>query len=143
MTKLYQILSERKKQLVYFPLLFYWLLLFVATTLPSKALPSLGVSDKIEHFFAYMVLAFLVLLTFHFQEKIESFHIYPVLSTIAIVSIYGLLDELHQNLIPGRDPEVYDWVANFLGAVVGVIILNYLFLKPLKEKNKRDRIKEK
>ena len=128
MINIYQKLSERKAQLVYTPLVVYWILLFIATTLPSKALPSFGISDKIEHFTAYMILAILVLLTLHFQEKFRSFHIHPVLSTIAIVSIYGLLDELHQNLIPGRYAEVYDWVANFLGAVVGVLLLNYLFL---------------
>jgi len=136
LTKFYQTLSERKVQLVYSPLAIYWVLLFIATTIPSKALPSFGISDKIEHFIAYMILAILVLLTFHFQEKIRSFHIHPVLSTIAIVSIYGLLDELHQNLVPGRYAEVYDWIANFLGAIVGVIILNYMFLKPLKDKTK-------
>ena len=52
-------LEINKKWLVYFPLFLYWLILFTATTLPGKDLPDMHVSDKIEHFTAYLILAVL------------------------------------------------------------------------------------
>jgi len=130
--KLYKILEKYKVRIVYIPLVLYWVLLLVATSIPSKSLPKVAIGDKFEHFLAYFILAILVLLAFHFQRKFPSLYSYPILSTIAIVSVYGLFDELHQILIPGRYAELYDWLANFIGTIFGVVLVYFLFLKPNK-----------
>lgn len=38
---------------------------------------------------------------------------------IGIASAYGISDELHQSFVPGRDCNVWDWLADTLGAIIG------------------------
>jgi VanZ family protein len=45
-----------------------------------------------------------------------------------IIAVYGVLDELHQQLIPGRSCDINDWIADMIGVSIGLIILK-LFLK--------------
>ena len=39
---------------------------------------------------------------------------------VALASMFGAFDELHQATVPGRDANVWDWVADTLGAILGV-----------------------
>ena len=41
---------------------------------------------------------------------------------MALGVLYGASDELHQWFVPGRNPDVRDWVADALGAVAGVFL---------------------
>jgi VanZ family protein len=123
---LFEYLGKRKVWLVYVPLIFYWLILFIATTLPVERLPSVGFSDKINHFIAYFVLAFLVNLTLIYQRKSRLLFEKATLATIVICLFYGALDELHQLIVPGRSAEIWDWFADALGAFIGVLIVNFL-----------------
>ena len=66
---LFEYLEKRKVWLVYLPLIIYWLILFIATSLPVERLPSIGFSDKINHFIAYFVLSILLNLTLIYQRK--------------------------------------------------------------------------
>ncbi|HSL89018.1 MAG TPA: VanZ family protein [Ignavibacteriaceae bacterium] len=122
-------LKKNKIYLVYLPLGVYWLTLFIATSIPTEYIPSVGVSDKLNHFFAYLVLSVLLYLTFIFQEKAPFLREYPATFTLLIGSVYGIIDELHQLLIPGRHAEVLDWIADFIGVIAGVIIVKLLFLR--------------
>jgi len=113
-------------QLVYIPLVIYWIILFTATTLPVKELPSFGIGDKFNHFFAYFVLSVLLFLLFTYQRRSIMLFKYALFATVIIVSFYGIADELHQILIPGRSAEVYDWIADFLGSITGTSLISYL-----------------
>ena len=44
---------------------------------------------------------------------------------IAATVLYGVVDELHQATVPGRDASSLDLLADALGAVLGVTIMNY------------------
>ncbi len=125
MNRYYSILSEHKKKFIYIPLALYWIVLFIATSIPSKALPKIAISDKFEHLFAYLILGFFLYSAFKLQNKVHRIKEYAFLSAVFIISFYGLLDELHQILIPGRYCEVLDWVADFAGGLIG-IALSYL-----------------
>jgi hypothetical protein len=35
-------------------------------------------------------------------------------------AIFGVSDEIHQIFVPGRSPDVRDWIADLLGALAGV-----------------------
>lgn len=127
-------LESNKKWLVYLPLIIYWLILFTATTLPSKDLPDTHVSDKIEHFTAYFILAVLLNFAMMFQNKYPGLRRKAWLFTLIIILSYAGLDEIHQLFIPGRDCEVLDWVADSSGVLLGVglvrILINYYKYKP-------------
>lgn len=126
-------LKKNKKTLVYFPLLVYWIILFIATSIPAQSVPSFGVGDKLEHFSAYCILAGLLHLALSIQDKSLFSKRYAALLTVAIIMIYGVLDELHQMLIPGRSAEFLDWAADGIGAICGVLIISFLIKKFKKE----------
>jgi VanZ family protein len=126
---LFEYLEKRKLYLVYVPLVVYWIVLFTATSLPASNLPSVDVSDKIKHFSAFFGLSVLLSLTLLYQGKVLLFKKYFLAAALVICSIYGLLDEFHQSFVPGRNSEFLDWVADFLGAAAGVLLVYYLLKK--------------
>lgn len=123
---MFEYLEKRKVLLVYIPLVVYWLILFTATTLPVERLPSVGFTDKVNHFIAYFILAVLVNLTLIYQRKSRLLFEKAQIATIVICLFYGAVDELHQMLVPGRFAETWDWVADALGAFTGVLIVYFL-----------------
>jgi VanZ family protein len=112
--------------LVYLPLIFYWILLFTLTSLPSQSVPAVGVNDKVEHMLAYFGLSFLMYLALLFQEKSRLLKSNALLFTLLFVFAYGILDEVHQLLIPGRSCEFLDFMADMLGGIVGIIVVKIL-----------------
>lgn len=120
---MFKFLEKRKVWMVYIPLAVYWVILFTATSLPLKKLPSIGFTDKINHFIAYFVLAILVNLTLIYQRKSRLLFERASIVTIVICLFYGAIDELHQMLVPGRFAETWDWVADASGTFLGVLIV--------------------
>jgi len=83
--------------------------------------------DKLFHAVAYGILGFLLL-----GSRIPSaqgFTNTQVRSSIIIASLYGISDEFHQYFVPGRSSDVWDWVADTLGAVIAVSLLVWLSRK--------------
>jgi VanZ family protein len=91
-------------------------------------MPSLEISDKLEHFGAYLLLAFLLRLALHFQKKYLFTYKQIIVITSVIGVVYGFFDELHQFLIPGRFFDWYDLLANTIGIILG-LILSEIFIK--------------
>jgi len=85
---------------------------------------SLRLSDKEMHFAAYLLLATIPALGFEFRKGIPS-----VLSMILL----GVVLEFAQRLIPGRNFEIADMVANTLGVLAGLALaltIRMLFPSP-------------
>jgi VanZ family protein len=126
---LFKYIEEHKVYFVYTPLVIYWVILLILTSLPSGMAVTVDVSDKVNHFGAYGLLSVLLFLTMNFQMK------YPFLKknanwlTVLMASSYGVLDELHQMLVPGRSCEFLDWLADFSGSLLGVLIIQLLLKK--------------
>lgn len=120
---MFNYLEKHKVWLVYIPLIIYWIILFTATTLPGPQLPDIHLSDKIEHFGAFFVLAVLLNLALIYQRKSYLLYNYATLVTIIICFSYGAVDELHQMFIPGRSADIRDWLADSTGVLVGVFLL--------------------
>ena len=127
-------LESNKKWLIYFPLIIYWFLLLVATSLPAQDLPKTGVSDKIEHFSAYLILAVLLNFTLMFQNRFPKLKKKAWLYTLIIILTYAGLDEIHQLFIPGRDCDILDWLADASGVMLGLgfvkILINIFKYRP-------------
>ena len=121
-------LEKNRKYFVYVPLIIYWLILFAGTSLPAQTVPQFGVKDKLEHFLAYLGLTFMLSITFIIQDKIKLFKQRPFLFAFLIGSVYGIIDEVHQLIIPGRSCELLDLSADIIGCILG-IILSYIFVK--------------
>ncbi|WP_337865285.1 VanZ family protein [Ignavibacterium sp.] len=114
---------------IYLPLIIHWVTIFILTSLPSDKLPSVEIGDKLNHFLAFFVLGFFLNLTLRYQAKFPALKKNILIITIIIASGYGLLDELHQLLVPGRSAEVLDWVADFIGAISGSLLAEAIYKK--------------
>jgi VanZ family protein len=126
---LFEYLEKRKIWLVYLPLAVFWLVIFIATSLPANRLPNIVLSDKINHFIAYFALSILVYLTLIYQRKSRFLFDNAVVATISLCLLYGVIDELHQMFIPGRFAETLDWFADSLGSISGVVLLKFLIAR--------------
>ncbi|MEX2540428.1 MAG: VanZ family protein [Trueperaceae bacterium] len=95
-------------------LLMFWL--SSRSDLPDPAqLPEWIPVDKVAHLFLFAVLAALLYLA-------------GLRAPLAVLGagLYGLSDEFHQMHVPGRSPELQDWMADVVGAVVGVWLVHRL-----------------
>ena len=77
--------------------------------------------DKIVHFSLYFVLAALGLHALSVRTRNPSPR--HVLIVFAVVTAFGLLDEVTQPLVR-RDFDWFDWLADSLGALTGVMAYN-------------------
>ncbi len=121
--------GNNKAKLINVVLGIYWLILFIATTLPGKDLPKTGIGDKTEHFTAYGILSVLLSLSMMFQDKYFLIKKHFALAALTVISVYAALDELHQLFIPGRSCDILDWSADFIGASIGILIVTFFFKK--------------
>ena len=100
-------------------LVMYWAALLVATHLPGSGggLPPL-IWDKALHAGAFTGLTFLLLLAWNWGRPATLVNYATVL---LLVAGYGALDELTQLLVPLRNADVWDWVADVIGAIGGAV----------------------
>ena len=127
---MYELFKQYRIFLFYIPLVVYWILLAVATSLPSKSLPDVfNAGDKTIHLVAYFILAFLVAFSMHFQRRNRYLSANYALVSILTVSLYGFFDEVHQLVIPGRYFDMLDWVFNVLGTLLGVSLSYFIIRK--------------
>lgn len=90
------------------PVALWAILIFLLSDQPS--LPKLGPPwiSFAAHFLEYLVLGFLL-------ARASS----PG-AALAAAGGYGITDEFHQAFVPGRTPDVPDWLTDMAGALVGV-----------------------
>jgi VanZ family protein len=82
--------------------------------IPAQQLPQLGVSDKIEHAVAYLMLGF------WFASVIARWDYIFIL--LALVALGGGI-EIAQGLMGlGREADLRDFAANSIGAGLGVVL---------------------
>lgn len=102
-------------------------IIITLTSIPGDDLPEFGFRfmDKLLHFGVYAILGF-----FLARGMALSRHslIYTNASLVAIGSgvLFAAFDELHQGLIPGRYPDITDWLADVAGVVIIILIYNWL-----------------
>ncbi|MBZ0199793.1 MAG: VanZ family protein [Ignavibacteriaceae bacterium] len=117
---------EKKVYLVYAPLAVYWAAIAVATSIPAKSLPKTSINDKIEHILAYFGLGFLLSFALYAQGKYIFLKNNYAISALLITLIYAVVDEIHQLLIPGRQCDILDMIADLAGAIAGIILIKVI-----------------
>jgi hypothetical protein len=99
----------------------YWLALFVTTHVPTEMVPLPGgISDKSPHVIAYAVLAVAFATAWRVTSG-QQLSWRQLCAAWAIVVAYGAFDELSQSAV-GRVASVWDWLADAVGAAVGLAI---------------------
>ena len=112
------------KKYSFFIAILYSLALATVSLIQLKDLPNVGVSfgDKIFHFLAYSVLTFLWFNTlfFYFKTGITKAIIYSGIFAV----IFGIiLEALQGSATTYRSSDVFDAIANTLGALFTMLIL--------------------
>lgn len=87
-------------------------LIFLASTRSQIASPEIRNTDKVAHFAVYGLLGTLVCRLGRGWRGAGW--------ALVLVSAFGATDEWHQSFVPGRSCDVFDWVADTLGAGLAV-----------------------
>ncbi|MFB9056234.1 VanZ family protein [Mariniflexile ostreae] len=112
----------------------YTALLTTASLINLRGLPSIKISfaDKIFHFSAYFVLTILWVLAFFYNFNYKKT---KALKYVFIISVsFGIFIEVLQGaLTTVRSFDIYDMMANTLGALLAVVALSFYNFKNIKK----------
>lgn len=102
------------------------ILLWIFSSRPPS-LPDAGglPTDKITHFFVYAALSAAIGLQPVFLKREISRARALAVITAAAAAI-GLLDEMNQVFLIGRDSSILDWLADLFGAAFGAALFSFL-----------------
>jgi VanZ family protein len=93
--------------------------ILVATSIPGGSLPNIepfrGV-DKLVHVAMYGILGWLLARAALLVPRRPQ----AVARALAVALAFGAVDEIHQQIVPGRSADVADWLADATGAALGV-----------------------
>jgi VanZ family protein len=98
--------------------------------MPGQQLPETGglfSFDKVAHFSVFAILSFLLILGFakqHTNIKLKEQH---VLYGLAISLLYASILELSQALVPDRQMNIFDLIANTTGVISGYLLFLLIY----------------
>lgn len=117
------------------PIIAYLIVIFIFSSIPGDDLPELSftISDKIIHGIIYLIAFYLFYLSFSNVREDSVFYKNAILFSFIFTVLYAISDELHQALVPNRDADIFDLLADFIGAFIGfIILLTLVRIKPKK-----------
>lgn len=99
-----------------------WLSSLTPQELPAAAFV---VSDKINHFIAFAAGGWLAASALKISRP-QARTALHILVAVALIAAFGALDEALQKFTPGRTGgDLYDWIADFLGASAGALFSRF------------------
>ena len=115
----------------HFPFLLWLAIIFFESNFPNDAYPKVEIwgADKLVHMGVYGLLAALTYISLIHQEKYPFLLKHAFLFTVIVCAFYGATDEFHQYFVPNRDCEIWDWLADFLGAGIMILLIKYYLIK--------------
>ncbi len=122
------ILSRSKLTLI--SIIIYWPVIFLLTHTPlPKVAYQANLSDKSLHFMVYFILAFLLWGTIRPYKKV-AWGKSTVWIILAVIVLYGVLDEWLQGFVTGRTADTHDLLADLAGALSSLAILSVFSFWP-------------
>lgn len=105
---------------------FFWawsIFIFQGAILPPYRIPRLLVrfNDKLLHGVEYFILFFAAFNAFRLARGVW-FHCRPLFNALLWCFWMGLVTEWAQSFVPDRYPSVGDFAADFVGAMLGVLL---------------------
>jgi VanZ family protein len=113
-------MNPYRKILYFLPAGVYCALIFLLSARTIKIRLGIIYWDKAAHLLEFMVLGLLLAFGFFNFSPGKNFLSYYL--AVMTGSLVGLLDELHQLFVPGRQCDWRDWVADIFGVIVGLVI---------------------
>ena len=120
--------SRASGRIVYLLPALYAAALFTASTFPVLPAPDLGFDwqDKLYHASAYGLLGVLMAHAVHRRGGLTARRFWI---SVAVGLLYGVTDELHQRLVPGRFCDFFDGLADAVGVLSGHAFYRWARLK--------------
>jgi VanZ family protein len=107
------------------PAILWALVIFLSSSLPSSAIPDIGIFhyDKAIHAAIFFVFTWFLYraLTHTRSHPFLIRHARPLAWLIA--AGYGALDEMHQLFVPGRSSDIADFAADAIGVSLCLLVL--------------------
>lgn len=102
------------------PLIAYCVFIFLQSSGPAPVeLPRIPGLDKVLHAGGYGLLGILFYRAYRSRWPSASGWATANASLIS-AAVYGFTDELHQSFVPSRTADPWDWLADTLGALLGI-----------------------
>ena len=116
-----------KRKLLILPWLFYSGLIYIVSSHSLDHLPKLTILgwDKVIHmteYFIYSLLTGIALEAFDDSDV----KLNKILLAFIITAMFGASDEIHQYFVMGRSCSLFDWIADLLGATIGLFVFQKL-----------------
>jgi len=104
----------------WFPVVVYMSLMFFLSSMSTLpvALPRIPLADKVCHCIEYAILGYLLTRAL-IHENGSWLLRNALLLAIAIAIVFGLSDEIHQLFVPLRQSDIFDLLADSIGACIG------------------------
>lgn len=99
--------------------------IYFASSIPDLGELPGGVSPDFGHFVGYALLGGLLARALADARVAGLTNRVSALAWLAS-AVYGATDEFHQSFVPGRTPDVNDWLVDITGAAVAVIVCRVL-----------------
>ena len=96
-------------------------MLAVLSLMPSEQMIVTGASDLAEHALAYFLTGSIA--AAGYSHRVKAFQL------IIGFSVYAAVLEFAQFLAPDRYPDIYDWLAGSIGAILGVCLAAKMIAK--------------
>lgn len=115
--------SDRRTALVrYGPVILWALVIFCLSSIPNLSAPgsSFRILDKIAHFVEFGILGYLLMSAFASSRR--TFPRTRIIAVLLVGISYSVLDEMHQSLVPGREMDFYDILADLFGVCLAVVL---------------------
>ena len=90
-------------------------IIFIASSIPDVGPLPGGVSDTSGHSLGYAILGALLLRALA-GGRMSGVTWKTALATLVLATLYGVSDEFHQWFVPNRTPDVFDVLADAIGA---------------------------
>lgn len=104
------------------PVALYLVLIFVLSSIPGFKMPGyILFKDKIVHAVEYAGLGWLVHRAVLGTWPAAGAYARMV-GSLAAIALFGVADEIYQAGTPGRDSSIFDWMADLLGASLGLLV---------------------
>lgn len=121
------VMRRRKSAIIL--LAVYWPALFILSHIPVPVkVREAGVSDKMLHFLAYLILVSLFWVILNPDRRVR-WRKPSVWVVLLIMLTYGIIDEVLQGFV-GRSYDVMDLAADMVGTFAGLILLTFFTVGP-------------
>lgn len=111
-----------KKKLLIIPWLLYSGFIFVLSSYELDRLPKLTIFgwDKVIHMVEFAIYSFLAAIAVEVIRD-RNYILNTIFTAFIITALFGAGDEIHQYFVAGRSASIFDFIADLLGGIIGLI----------------------